>query len=358
MGENPYKDLAERLDALPQGFPATDNGVELELLAKLFTPDEAALAASLRLTLETPQEISQRTGEIPAGLGQRLKSMARRGLIAWGRGENGPGYGLMPFVVGIYEMQTGRMDQEFAQLFEEYYQKAFTQSLSLKPQVHRVIPVGESVQTGLEIRPFESASEIVGSASSWGVVECICRTQKALVGDPCEHPRDVCMVLSESSGTFDHNPGIQALTQAEAMATLTRAADAGLVHSVSNNQKGLWYICNCCTCSCGILRGMAEMGIANVVASSAFVNQVDEQLCQGCGDCLKKCQFNALSLDGTITVNEHRCVGCGVCVLVCPDDALGLILRPDGDFLQPPVTASDWLADRAHYRGLDLFEVL
>jgi electron transport complex protein RnfB len=56
------------------------------------------------------------------------------------------------------------------------------------------------------------------------------------------------------------------------MGTLRRAAEAGLVHSVSNSVEGTYYICNCCTCSCGILRGMAELGIANVVASSAFVN--------------------------------------------------------------------------------------
>ena len=82
------------------------------------------------------------------------------------------------------------------------------------------------------------------------------------------------------------------------------AADAGLVHSVSNNQSDLWYICNCCTCSCGILRGMAEMGIANVVARSAFVNRVHEDLCIACGECLEACQFDALSLDDVIAVNE------------------------------------------------------
>ena len=31
-----YKELATRLDAMPQGYPATDDGVELELLAYLF----------------------------------------------------------------------------------------------------------------------------------------------------------------------------------------------------------------------------------------------------------------------------------------------------------------------------------
>jgi hypothetical protein len=41
----PYQQLAQRLNALPEGFPATESGVELRLLAKLFSPEEAALAA-------------------------------------------------------------------------------------------------------------------------------------------------------------------------------------------------------------------------------------------------------------------------------------------------------------------------
>ena len=45
---DPYKLLAERLDALPNGFPPTDDGTELRLLALIFTPEEAALAAQLR----------------------------------------------------------------------------------------------------------------------------------------------------------------------------------------------------------------------------------------------------------------------------------------------------------------------
>ena len=59
----------------------------------------------------------------------------------------------MPFVVGIYEMQISRLDAEMARLFEDYYRQAFGQVLSAQPSVHRVIPIGESVRLGMEIRP-------------------------------------------------------------------------------------------------------------------------------------------------------------------------------------------------------------
>ena len=362
MEDTAYKRLAERLDALPNGFPPTEDGVELRLLASLFTPEEADVAAQLRLTPESVTEIAERLGIEPraarSALRKLLKGMARKGLIVARRTERGMAYAIMPFVVGIYEMQAGRIDAELAEMFEAYYQQAFGQVLAVRPQVHRVVPVGESVRSDVEVQPFESAAQIVDHAQAWGVLDCICRVQKALVGDPCDHPVDVCMAFSETPGAFDHNPTIRALTREEAMATLRRAAEAGLVHSVSNTQQGTGYICNCCTCSCGILRGMADLGIANVIARSAFVNTVDEASCIACGECVQACPFEALSLADVAQVDGVRCVGCGVCVLVCPVDALSLVRRPENEVLPPPVAEENWLAERARERGLDLAEVL
>jgi electron transport complex protein RnfB len=358
MNNNPYERLAQRLDALPNGFPPTADGAELQLLAKLFTAEEAALAAELRLTKETPQEIAARVGGDARIIRRHLKGMVRRGLISWDRNEGGIVYGLLPFVVGIYEMQAGQIDRELAELFEAYYLQTFGQALSVQPQFHRVIPVGESIGGGLEIRPYDSAAAIVDNASAWGVTDCICRKQKALIGDACQHPLDVCMVFSKLPGYFEGNSAIRALTREEALGTLRRAAEAGLVHSVSNNQRGLWYICNCCTCSCGILRGIAEQGIADVVARSAFVNQVDEGLCVACGDCLSSCQFDALSLNEFAEIENKRCVGCGVCVLACPEDALSLVPRAAHEVSPPPLDNKDWMIQRAIARGRNLAEVL
>jgi ferredoxin len=359
MTENPYKLLAERLDALPNGFPPTPDGAELRLLEKLFTPEEAALAARLRLTKETAAQLAERLGIDKGPLSQQLKAMTRKGLIAAGRTEEGRfGYGLLPFVVGIYEMQAGRIDAELAQLFEAYYHQTFGDTLRVQPQVHRVIPVQQSVRTHLAVEPYESAADIVAKAQAWGVTDCICRTQQALIGEPCGHPLDVCMVLSDHPDAFEAIPTIRALTQEGALATLRRAAEAGLVHSVSNNREGMWYICNCCTCACGILRGMADLGIANVVARSSFVNQVDESLCIGCGACVDACQFGAMSVSDVATVDTVRCVGCGVCTLACPQDALSLIRRPAAEILAPPADEQTWLQERATARGIDLNEVL
>jgi ferredoxin len=205
----------------------------------------------------------------------------------------------------------------------------------------------------MEVQPFESAAEIVDSMQSWAVQDCICRKQKGLIGQACKHPIDVCLAMDPRPGVFEGSPNLRALSRDEAMATLRRAAEAGLVHTVTNTIEGTSYICNCCTCSCGILRGMAELGIANVVASSPFVNEVQEVLCTGCEACIAACQFNALSMDGALAVvDRDRCVGCGVCVLTCAAEALVLMRRPEDEVKPVPRTRADWSLQRGAARGL------
>jgi Na+-translocating ferredoxin:NAD+ oxidoreductase subunit B len=345
--DSPYRRLARSLDSLPHRFPPADDESDLRLLANIFTPEQAALAAELLPVIETPAQIAERLGRDPREIMAQLKEMSKQGLIAFGKTEQGrPGFGLMPFVVGIYEEQGGRIDAEFAQLFEQYYQQAFGEALKLQPQVHRVIPIGESIKNNMEVHPYESASMLVDQSNAWGVVDCICRKQKALIGDPCDHPVDICLVFSRIPDAFASSTTVRSLDRAGALQTLQRAAAAGLVHCVSNNQRDLWYVCNCCTCSCSILRGMADLGIANVVARSAFVNQVDVELCLGCGECQDACQFTAITVNGTAQVNEVRCVGCGVCVPVCPQEAMVLVRRLAES--EPPVSDADWRAARDH----------
>ena len=346
----PHQRLAQKLDSLPNGFPPAEDGSHLRLLACLFTPAEAALAAELSPKKETPAAIAARLGVDASAVRPQLKEMARKGLIAAGRGEGGMGYSLMPFVVGIYEMQSGRIDVELAQRFEDYFHAAFYKALAIQPPVHRVVPVQESVKADLAVAPYESALGILARASAWGVTDCICRKQTALIGRPCPHPVEVCMVMSATPGAFHGSNGVRELSREEAIGVLRRAAEAGLVHSVANTMEGQWYICNCCTCSCGILRGMAEGGMASVIARSGFVCRVNAASCDGCGLCTDRCPFGAITAEGTARVDDLRCAGCGVCAVACPQHALTLLRRTETEISTPPHEERDWLNARAEWR--------
>jgi hypothetical protein len=60
VSDDVYRELARTLDRIPPGFPATESGVELQLLARLFTRDEATVVTALRLTYEAAGDIAAR----------------------------------------------------------------------------------------------------------------------------------------------------------------------------------------------------------------------------------------------------------------------------------------------------------
>ena len=81
---NPYEKLAEELDRIPNGFPRTKSGVELKLLAKLFSAEDATLASTLRLAPKSLEEIARENGMEETETKAMLVSMVKRGLIDLG----------------------------------------------------------------------------------------------------------------------------------------------------------------------------------------------------------------------------------------------------------------------------------
>jgi ferredoxin len=354
MSEDSYLQLARRLDAIPNGFPQTESGVELRLLAKIFAPEEAALACQMSQTPEPAAAIAARASVDAKEARRRLKQMVRKGLITARRGEGQLVFALMPFVVGFYEEQLPHMDEELALLFEQYLQESMGGPIiGYTPSVNRVIPVEEAIPFSLEVHPYERASELLENAKSWGVRDCICRVQQKLIGKGCDRPVGNCLLFAPAEGAFRADGTTRPVSKAEALELLHQAEEAGLVHTTGNYRDGHTYICNCCTCCCGVLRGVAEFGIPTAVAHSDFRAVVDPAVCSGCGTCLDRCQFDALALaDDVCSVDPVRCVGCGLCTSACDAGALRLDRRPSGETPPTPASAEEWLAERARAREM------
>jgi len=58
--------------------------------------------------------------------------------------------------------------------------------------------------------------------------------------------------------------------------------------------------------------------------TEAITAVVDENLCSGCGTCVKLCPYGAIEKDekGVARVTEVVCKGCGVCAASCPERAI------------------------------------
>lgn len=343
-----YQKLAEQLDKIPNGFPKTKSGVELKILKKLFSPEEAKLASSLSLELQTIKTISENNNAVEAEVKILLIGMVKKGLIELKK-EEGKGlvFCLIPFVVGFYERQNAKIDKEFAKLFEDYYNEAFHKIMMVDPSVHRIIPIEKSIPVNIDVMPYEKASTYLDNAKSWGVLNCICRVQKKLIGQACKHTLENCIVFSDKENAFNRTDDIKAISKQEALKILAESDKEGLVHSTNNAQKDVSYICNCCSCSCGVLQGIAKYGNLNSVARSDFYAVVDEELCNACEICVDRCQFNALEiLDDVCSINTSFCFGCGLCVTTCISGALSLQKKNSEEITPPPLSENEWREKR------------
>ena len=67
---------------------------------------------------------------------------------------------------------------------------------------------------------------------------------------------------------------------------------------------------------CGSRAGKMEM-------HSSGKPHISQKLCIGCGQCVKICAHDAVTItDRKASINHVRCVGCGRCIGVCPMDAV------------------------------------
>jgi Pyruvate/2-oxoacid:ferredoxin oxidoreductase delta subunit len=159
------------------------------------------------------------------------------------------------------------------------------------------------------------------------------------------------MCLSFSENARASQPGD--ISQAEALAILEQSEEVGLVHTVSNVMEGVGYVCNCCGCCCGILRGITDWGVENSVAYANYYAVIDPEFCANCGNCIERCQVGAISEgDGVSVVDRARCVGCGLCVTGCPNEVARLERKAEAELVHPPRDFAAWERERLHNRGL------
>ncbi|NPV06960.1 MAG: 4Fe-4S binding protein [Anaerolineae bacterium] len=348
MAHQAYERLAEALDRLPNGFPRTSSGIEITLLRRIFTPEQAALAALLTREMEPVEAIAARAGLAVAEARAALMGMARRGMV-WFEREGGVSrFRLAPFIVGIYEAQLDVMDHELAHLVEDYLaQGGAAGIMGPEPALHRVIPAQAAVRPEW-ILPYDDVRAILLRARSFHVRDCICRVQQAQLGRTCRFPVHSCLSFSSR----ESEPGPDSLTQEQALALLDEMEEVGLVHSVSNVAQGLGYVCNCCGCCCGILRGINEYGIAHSIARANYVAAVDQDTCTACGICAERCQVGAIREgEGAYEVMAERCIGCGLCVTGCPSGAATLSRLPEAETVHPPSDFAAWEEERLRRRG-------
>ncbi len=342
MGSDIYKQLAGHLDHLPGGFPSTDSGVELRILKRLFSPEQADLACHLTLLSESVPVIALRSGLTVEEAAAMLEEMAQKGLVF--KSSPPPRYMAAQFVVGIWEYQVGRLNAGLVADMEEYMPHLFdADAWQASPQM-RTIPVGRSVDAELAILSYETAETLLEKQESFVVTPCICRKEQNLLGKGCDRPLEACISFGAADSYYLETGAGRRASREEVLEILNLADKSGLVLQASNGKDISW-ICCCCGCCCGVLRNLKQTPRPADLVAAPFTARLDPDLCNGCGVCEKRCQMGALEIvHEQAHLADSRCIGCGLCVSTCATGALALERKPEKQQPRvPPNTATSML---------------
>lgn len=333
--EQVYRDLQKHLDSNTLGFPAAKSGADIRLLKLMFNQDEARLAMHLSYKPRTAGQVHETAKETGLSLEDAEKTldmMVKNGVIGRIEREGAVLFHIMPMVVGMYEGQLGRLTPEFFSAYREYASTmAFGLSLvgSELPQM-RTIPVGESITVEHHVTNYDHVTELIESTEDpIGIMECICRKNKSMMGEPCQQTSrlETCMTFGDWAKNFIDTGTAREISKEEALDIIRQNVAEGLVLQPSNSQK-IEFICSCCGCCCGMLTMQKMLPKPLDFWVTNFHSEVNPEACTGCGTCVDTCQVDAVSIDESSNVariNLKRCIGCGNCVINCPSEAISLI---------------------------------
>lgn len=338
-GKSHLVPLIDRLNRYPVGL--VDNAKLREILALLFSEEEAAIAAQFPLAETTAQELSAMTGITLDELLPKLDSMADKGLVVDTPCGETTYWMLMPGLIGFFEFtfmkkRTDIPMTEIARLMQEYLHDVrpgqAEEFFGSATQLTRALTYEDKVPVTSKITSWEDARQIVREAEFGAAGLCFCRHQKEHLDQTCHKDAPVegiCIALGKGARFLARRGFMEEKSTAELLSILDTARSYNLTHVTDNIREQPSFICNCCSCCCELMAGI-QMGFPDGVAKTPFLAEIDKKACNLCGNCFRTCNTRCIALKkatGIAEVDTTVCLGCGACLDSCPEKALRLVER-------------------------------
>ncbi len=193
MSVEVYTRLREFLDSMPGCFPATESGVEMKILKKLFTPEQAEITMKLTPMPEPLSEIAPRLGMSESEASEKLEELAKEGSIMRVRTGEQALYFAISFVVGIYEFHLNTIDRELSEYMKEYFPYMAKAWESVGTKQLRVVPIEASLHDEKKVGNYAQIRELIKDKELIAVSPCICTKEKGHMDEPCSRPEERCI---------------------------------------------------------------------------------------------------------------------------------------------------------------------
>ena len=201
-----------------------------------------------------------------------------------------------------------------------------------------------------QVLPMEDVERIFSFVTGIVRLACLCRQEN--LGTEQRYCYGISMapqggefrkIIEEIDASYLTGPdtaGLETLTKEEALDSFRQHEKEGLCHSVwTFITPFVGGICNCDRSDCYAMRATVTYGIP-IMFRAEYVAEVNPELCNGCRQCMRACQFGAMGYSAAnkkVVIDPRRCYGCGVCRASCTKDAITL-----NDRTSVPIAASIW----------------
>jgi NAD-dependent dihydropyrimidine dehydrogenase PreA subunit len=201
-----------------------------------------------------------------------------------------------------------------------------------------------------QVVPIEDIKQIFAFTNSIVRVACVCR--HITVGAEKRYCYGISLSpdggwLTEMSRSLDMSfftgpdvSGFEILTKDEALSAFHEHEREGLCHTVwTFHTPFIGGICNCDRSDCLAMRTTVTHATP-VMFRAEFVAGIVPEECSGCRECMRICQFGAITYSASnkkAMIDQRWCYGCGVCRSACKNNAIRLEERS-----KVPVASALW----------------
>lgn len=201
-----------------------------------------------------------------------------------------------------------------------------------------------------QVVPIEEIEQIFGFVNSIVRVACMCR--HITLGEEKRYCYGVSLApdggklaeilrgLDKSFLSGPNTVGFETLTKDEAISAFRSHEQDGLCHTVWTFQAPfIAGVCNCDRSDCLAMRATVTHEIP-VMFRAEYVADINPDECTGCRECMRVCQFGAISYSASnkkAVIDQRRCYGCGICRSACKRNVIRL-----KDRTKIPIAANLW----------------